>query len=216
MVSMMTTRPVNPNPPAFIADRPIVLKAFHFACHAHRDQVRKYSGEPYIYHPIEVATILFESFPDNPPPDDVLSAALLHDVVEDCNVTFTELRREFGESVASIVMQLTDLITTAQGNRESRKVLEADRLRWSCPAAQTIKIADMISNTISIVANDKDFAVVYLSEKRRALQSIAISWFHDRQAMLDNAAVKLLNRATEMVQLARINLNINKEGGSIQ
>ncbi len=214
MVSMMTNRPVNPNPPAFIADRPDVLKAFHFACHAHREQVRKYSGEPYIYHPIEVATILFESFPDNPPPDGVLSAALLHDVVEDCGITFTELRREFGEVVASLVMQLTDLITTAQGNRETRKVLEADRLRWSCPAAQTIKIADMISNTISIVANDKDFAVVYLSEKRRALQQIAFSWFHDRQARPSETSMKLLNRATEMVQLARINLQ--QEGLTIQ
>lgn len=214
MVPMMTTRPVNPTPPAWCTDRPLVERAFHFAVAAHATQVRKYTGEPYIYHPIEVAQILVDTFQENPAPDAALCAALLHDVVEDCDVSFTELRREFGDSVASLVMQLSDLITTAQGNRETRKLLESDRVRWASPAAQVIKLADGISNTMSIVENDKDFARVYLSEKGRTLSMIAMSWFNDRETMMDDEAVGLLNRATEMVQLARINLQ--QEGGTIQ
>ena len=171
----MTQRPVNPAPPDWMTSD-FVQKALAFASAAHAKQVRKYSGEPYIYHPIEVATILVEAFPDFPPPDYVLAAALLHDTVEDCEVSFTELRREFGDETACTVLHLTDLITKEQGNRETRKFLEVERLRNAPREAQCVKLADMISNTTSICAHDPDFAVVYLREKERALDAIGQNW----------------------------------------
>ena len=172
----MTQLPVNPTPPEWMS--PFVQKALAFAAHAHRNQVRKYTGEPYIYHPIDVATTVYEAFQaeGTEVPEFMLCAALLHDVVEDCEVTFTELRREFNEEVAACVMFLTDLVTKEQGNRDTRKFMEATRIGYAPVAAQTVKLADLISNSRSIFEHDPDFAVVYLREKERVLNAISMSF----------------------------------------
>lgn len=75
-----------------------VVKAFNFAKEKHKDQFRK-SGEPYILHPVEVAYILERQDFNS----DVICSALLHDTVEDCNVTIEELAKMFNPQVAKIV-----------------------------------------------------------------------------------------------------------------
>jgi GTP pyrophosphokinase len=86
-------------------DRSLVERAHHFAEEAHSGQIRK-SGEPYITHPLEVAYILADMHMDA----ETLAAALLHDVVEDCRtITIDDLRREFGDTVATIVEGVTKL-----------------------------------------------------------------------------------------------------------
>lgn len=144
---------------------PLVSKALAYAAAAHGsiDHVRKYTGEPYIHHPIEVMEIV-SSVPHT---EDMLAAALLHDTIEDTSVTQEDINREFGPTIAKLVMELTD--QCHEGNRAARKSAEAVRLSTVSRDAQTIKLADFISNTRSILRHDPGFAKVYLKEKAQVL-----------------------------------------------
>lgn len=140
----------------------LVERALAFATEAHGSigHVRKYTGEPYINHPIEVMGIVKTASHHT---DVMLAAALLHDTIEDTGVTRKDIEREFGPDVADMVMELTDQCT--EGNRAKRKAGEAARLSTISAEAQTVKLADLISNSISIVEHDPAFAKVYLREK---------------------------------------------------
>lgn len=146
----------------------LVQKASVFATAAHAavGQVRKYTGEPYIVHPAEVVSIV-ESVPHTPA---MLAAAWLHDVVEDTKVTRDIILNEFGLVVATLVDWLTDVSCPEDGNRERRKELDRLHIANAPDEAQTIKLADLISNTRSITAHDPNFAKVYLNEKRLLLE----------------------------------------------
>jgi len=86
-------------------DRDNLNDAFELAIQAHKFQRRK-SGEPYIFHPIEVARICFEEIGLGPT---AVICALLHDVVEDTPVTLEEIKDKFGDKIATIVDGLTKL-----------------------------------------------------------------------------------------------------------
>lgn len=140
--------------------------AFATAAHAAVGQIRKYTGEPYIVHPIEVAEIVRTV----PHTEEMIAAALLHDVVEDTKITIDVIKEQFGDTVAFYVDRLTDTPKVEGGpNRKARKALDRARLAASPAEVQTIKLADFISNTFSIVEHDPNFAKVYLEEKRQAL-----------------------------------------------
>ena len=81
----------------------IVKKAINYAFDKHKNQSRKISGVPYITHPMAVAGIIAEVTRD----EEIISAAILHDIIEDCGVSHEELKKEFGERIANIVLQLT-------------------------------------------------------------------------------------------------------------
>ena len=151
-----------------------------FARHEHRKQFRKYTREPYIVHPIDVlrrmldgieqvsanplsATVLFQRMLP------VLKGCLLHDTVEDCGTSFTTIEKEFGSETAEAVFWVTDTLTKAQGNRETRKRLESARIAAAPLSARCLKLCDIASNTASITEHDKDFAVPYLREKSHLL-----------------------------------------------
>jgi|JI10StandDraft_1071094.scaffolds.fasta_scaffold117428_8 (p)ppGpp synthase/HD superfamily hydrolase len=143
-------------------------RAYVFAKAAHEavGQMRKYTGEPYIGHPIEVAGIL-QTVPHT---DAMLAAALLHDTVEDTQVTEADIEREFGSEVADLVSWLSDVSCSEDGNRAARKAIDLEHTSRAPAAAKTIKLADLISNTMRIVAHDPKFARVYLSEKAALLE----------------------------------------------
>ncbi|HEX7857528.1 MAG TPA: HD domain-containing protein [Sphingobium sp.] len=145
----------------------LVERAMVFAANAHGGigQVRKYTGEPYINHPIEVMELVKTAAHFS---DDMLAAALLHDTVEDTPVTQEDIERVFGPSVASLVHELTDQCHV--GNRATRKSAEAARPATISPEAQTVKLADLISNSRSILEHDPGFARVYIQEKARVLE----------------------------------------------
>lgn len=140
-------------------------KARRFASEAHKTQVRKYTGEPYIYHPAEVADLV-RTVPRTP---EMLAAAWLHDVVEDCGIKPDEIWNRFNSSVCFLVMHLTDVSRPEDGNRKKRKELDRLHMSRACPAAMTIKLADVISNSRSILVHDKNFSKIYLPEKRELL-----------------------------------------------
>ncbi len=140
-------------------------RVFATAAHAAVGQRRKYTGEPYVVHPIEVSRLVDQIGGTS----EMVAAALLHDVLEDTDVTFDVLEEEFGTSVAELVLWLTDVSKPEDGNRSTRKALDRQHSAAAPAEAQTIKVADLISNTRSIVAHDPGFAVVYLQEKRQLL-----------------------------------------------
>src|SRR3954447_19078300 len=77
----------------------LIDKAIETAALAHRDQVRKGTNIPYISHPFAVGMMLAQA----DCADEVVAAAILHDTIEDTDITLDDLRRDFGEQVASIV-----------------------------------------------------------------------------------------------------------------
>jgi (p)ppGpp synthase/HD superfamily hydrolase len=89
--------------------------------------------------------------------------------VEDTDVTAEEIRETFGDRVATLVLEVTDVSRPENGNREARKALDREHIARSSPEGATIKLADLIDNTASIVKYDRDFARVYLDEKEKLL-----------------------------------------------
>ena len=146
----------------------IVRKAqvYAMAAHAAVGQKRKYTGEPYIVHPAEVASIVAR-VPGATP--DMVAAAWLHDVVEDTGCTFTDVHMAFGIDIATLVGWLTDVSRPEDGNRAVRKAIDRTHTADAPAEAQTIKLADLISNSRSIMQHDPEFARVYLEEKRMLL-----------------------------------------------
>ncbi len=144
-------------------------KTLEFATAAHGEQKRKYTEEPYIVHPVAVAEKLrMFGFHES-----ILCAALLHDVLEDTNVKQHELECEFGPIITRMVVDLTDVYTTDKFpkiRRKERKMLEAYRL-WNIQGnSKSIKLADIIDNTPSIMEHGKDFAFIFIKETRELLQ----------------------------------------------
>ncbi len=146
----------------------IAYDAMIFAREMHKAQRRKYTNEPYWRHLAEVAGIAMSVGWHHAQiyPDKVIAVCWLHDVVEDCGVSLTEIEARFGFDVAVGVSGLSDVET---GNRAERKRLSRERLAACSGWIQTIKCADIISNTSSIVMHDPKFAPVYLEEKRLLL-----------------------------------------------
>jgi guanosine-3',5'-bis(diphosphate) 3'-pyrophosphohydrolase len=141
----------------------VAYRAMMFARNAHKNQVRKYTGNPYSDHLAEVAGIVATVSRDPVH----IAVAWLHDTVENCGVSLDTIRDLFGEIVCQGVAALSDL---EEGNRETRKRLGRGRLAATEGWIQSIKCADLISNTSSIVKHDPNFAIVYLKEKRLLLE----------------------------------------------
>lgn len=139
----------------------LLLRAASYATRMHGDQQRKYTGEPYVVHCFEVAQIVTKAGGS----PEMAAAAILHDVVEDTVATIEDVEAEFGPDVAALVGWLTDVSKPEDGNRAFRKAMDREHLASAPPEAKTIKLADLISNTRSIVEHGKGFARVYLKEK---------------------------------------------------
>jgi guanosine-3',5'-bis(diphosphate) 3'-pyrophosphohydrolase len=127
----------------------LVLKALRFAAQKHRDQRRKDAdASPYINHPIALAETLWTV--GRVRDSVVLAAALLHDTIEDTETTSEELNGEFGESVASVVEEVTDVKWL---KKASRKRIQVARAGQSSKRAKLVKLADKISNLEDILAS---------------------------------------------------------------
>lgn len=140
--------------------------ALAVATKAHEGQKRKYTGEPYIVHPMEVAEIVAVVTNDY----HMISAALLHDVMEDCGETEQSLwDKGIPLGTIELVQWLTDVSKPEDGNRKFRKEMDRKHTAESPPAAKTVKLADLISNSRCILQNDPNFAVVYMREKSKLM-----------------------------------------------
>lgn len=174
-----------------------------FADQCHGAQVRKYSGERYIVHPVRVMEMVREYNDDLP----VLAAALLHDVLEDTPVTSTEIEAALLQAMEpdqvartlKLVLELTDVFIRKDYprlNRRTRKEKEANRLSSVSSDAQTIKYADIIDNVTDIVREDTDFAKVYVSEARKMLQVMDAGY-----PSLREKAIAIVDRCSHMLKV---------------
>jgi (p)ppGpp synthase/HD superfamily hydrolase len=99
----------------------------------------------------------------------MVAAAWLHDVVEDTGCTYTDIHMAFGADIAALVGWLTDVSKPEDGPRWYRKKMDREHTAEAPAEAQTIKLADLISNSRSIMEHDPKFAKTYLEEKRLLL-----------------------------------------------
>lgn len=151
----------------------LVCRALVFAVTKHADQKRKYTGEPYIVHPIGVAQLVQSHCKINDEPqaktEIMMAAALLHDTVEDCGVTFEQIFDEFGAEIRDLVWWLTDCTKglaykSSKTPRNVRKNIVHFLFEHAPPEALVIKGLDIIHNAQTIFLNDRGFGPVYLSE----------------------------------------------------
>jgi guanosine-3',5'-bis(diphosphate) 3'-pyrophosphohydrolase len=134
-MARLTLVPAQPSP---LAVSPLVRRAYAFAEHAHRGQRRK-DGQAYISHPVRVARTVAELGYA----EEVVAAALLHDVVEDTPVSLAEVRQAFGEHVAALVDCVTEDMTLPGAER---KRAYRERVRVAPPEARAICAADKVCN----------------------------------------------------------------------
>lgn len=152
----------------------LLEKAYLFAEKAHSGQFRKYheSKVPYFEHVKRVATKVSEQLDST---DKMIAAAVLHDVIEDCNVSKTELLEKFGSEVAALVDELTNKskgMKKPDGsnyNRAERKEIDRNRLKNSSAQAKLIKLCDRIDNLNDMINAPKDFINVYCKESKSLL-----------------------------------------------
>lgn len=145
-----------------------MLTVVEFAITAHAKQRRKYTDEAYIVHPMAVARMIAS----RGYPDQMIAAAWLHDTVEDCGIKLVEIESRFGNEVMRMVSDLTHIYTKEDYpnmNRAERKHYESLRMARISTDSKTIKLADLIDNTQTIVQHDPEFAATYLEEKRHLL-----------------------------------------------
>ena len=131
-----------------------------FAIKAHEGQVRKYTGDDYIVHPMAVAEMVKRHGGSL----DQQCAALLHDVVEDTPYTLADINALFGHDIATLVKWLTDTSKSSDGNRRIRKGIDAKRLAEAPAEAQFIKLADLIDNSDTIFRFDPAFSKQFKKE----------------------------------------------------
>lgn len=146
-------------------------EALNFAREAHGDQRRKYSDELYIEHPKRVAEWV-RKIPHTP---EMISAAYLHDVVEDTSVSLQDIKRKFGNKVGRLVEELTIEYVKSKYprmNRRWRKEKETVRQQNISVEAKTIRLADIIDNTPSVSLNDPTFAKRYIPEMEALVEAV--------------------------------------------
>ena len=132
------------------ADTSLIERAYEVALGAHVGQIRK-SGEPYIHHPMAVATIVARQGLD----DVTVAAALLHDAVEDTNIDLSDLERDFGADVSLIVDGVTKLDRLHFDSREEQQAASMRKMLVALAKdlrVLIIKLADRLHNMRTLAA----------------------------------------------------------------
>lgn len=133
----------------------LIVRAADLAARAHAGQRRKGEGDvPYVNHCTAVACLV-AGVTDYA---ETIAAALLHDTVEDSEVTLDQLSAEFGPRVAELVACVTDSAEVTSLALSERKAAQAEKMRSAPDAAKLIKIADQTSNLRDIVAMPPDWS----------------------------------------------------------
>ena len=167
-----------------------ILRAADFAARKHAGQKRKgEKAEPYVNHLIEVATLVAEATDGQP---DAVIAALLHDVVEDQDVTSAEIAERFGPTVASLVAEVTDDKNLLKQVRKDQQVACASR---KSDVGSVIKLADKTSNLLGIANSPPPWP----TDRKRAY----VEWARAVVAGLPLNPAALLAKFEEAARLSR-------------
>ena len=136
-------------------DTAVLDRAIIFAVKAHSGTERRGKGYPYIVHPMEAVEIVSTMTSDQ----ELLAAAALHDTVEDTDVTVEQIRKEFGDRVASLVADESDEMPAGVSEEDSwhgRKQAAIDRLSKASHDAKIVALGDKLSNMRAIA---RDYAI---------------------------------------------------------
>ena len=125
--------------PSFVAELPITRRALEFAAEHHAGQRRDADRAPFILHPLEVAQLLR----GRDYPDEVVAAGVLHDVLEDTDADFDDLKQRFGERVATLVCAVTE--PPGGGDYAARKARLRDVVARADEEAAAVYAADKIT-----------------------------------------------------------------------
>lgn len=129
------------------------MKAAVYSAEMHKYQRRKgFNQVPYINHPLKVAELLSEYGESE---EDLLIAAILHDVIEDTDATAEEIVNLFGQNICNIILEVTDDKELPYSIRKELQIKHAPGLSVS---AKKLKIADKICNIIDIVSYPLDWS----------------------------------------------------------
>ncbi|MEZ6067287.1 MAG: HD domain-containing protein [Planctomycetaceae bacterium] len=162
---------------------PLLEAALGVASTAHQGQCRKGTALPYITHPVQVATILQRAGWTD---EVVLAAALLHDVVEDTEVTLTQLAAQFPDRTVAIVAALSEQKTDAEGAArpwEDRKREYLERLATADVETRAVALADKLHNLRCLVADVKTDPAAW---QRFNAKPDRLAWYH--RAVADTCA----------------------------
>ncbi|MFN8411406.1 MAG: bifunctional (p)ppGpp synthetase/guanosine-3',5'-bis(diphosphate) 3'-pyrophosphohydrolase [Anaerolineales bacterium] len=143
-------------------DRELVMRAYHVAEEAHREQ-KRHSGEPYINHCVAVASILTEL----KVPPEVVAAGLLHDTVEDTTVTLADIRRDFGDTIKILVDGVTKLSHLPRVSRDDQHAETSPEQETEEPTTEPALLGrkeDIVSETLrkTFLAMGDDVRVVLI------------------------------------------------------
>ena len=183
-------------------DSTLIEKVQSFAAQAHEGQRRKFADEPYSNHLVRVMQACNKVSSD----EVLLSAALLHDVLEDTAVEEEDMRSFLSEifaqgdtiRVVELVKELTDVYTPSaypSWNRRKRKKMESERLKHISADGQTIKYADIIDNSTDIANIEYGFAVQYMSEYMTLLELL-----NKGNSMLYREAIETVTQSLQQIQ----------------
>ncbi|MFZ9848658.1 MAG: HD domain-containing protein [Flavobacteriales bacterium] len=129
-----------------MANLQLLFKALNYSAEQHKAQRRKgMESVPYINHPIKVTNIITQFIPDAS--DDLICAAILHDVVEDTDATIDDIKNKFGDAIASIVQEVTDDKSISKAESRRKQIENAPKLSYN---AKIIRVCDKISNVRDI------------------------------------------------------------------
>ena len=156
----------------------LVKSATQFAKLAHKGQQRKYSSEPYITHPLAVAKLVNE-YTDDP---EVISAAILHDVVEDCDITLEQIESMFGSRVAKIVAGVTKITDGMDIQSSRKKHINNRHYASQCADCQLVKAMDSLHNLSQLHQADDAFRERFVREKKSLASMLTLA---PKQAIID-------------------------------
>lgn len=174
----------------------MVNRALEFATKAHSGQFRKGTKRPYIVHPIEVGDIVSSMTTD----EEIISAAILHDTIEDCEeVTREILEKEFSSRVVYLVMQESEDKSKTWMERKGATI---NRLATADRDVQMIGLADKLSNMRDI---NRDYPVAgeHLWDRFRMKDKNTIGWYYKgiRDALAkDFAGVEAYEEYCQLVE----------------
>ena len=162
------------------------LKALRTASIAHKFQMRKDGQTPFINHPIQVAELI--SSVGGIQDEVILSAAVLHDIIEDTPTSYEEVKNVFGKIIADIVMECSDDKSLPKAERKRLQIVNVSKKSY---AAKIVKLADKIANMNDIIINppidwDKERKLAYFEWAKQVVDAGLRGGNPSLEAMFDD------------------------------
>jgi len=173
----------------FVNGKELIASAKEFATECHKGQTRKFNGDPYINHPKSVSELV-EEFGGSP---EMIAAAWLHDVAEDCGVKISKIAEKFGDNVAKLVDELTLPKSVDKGGMKSDYI--AKKMGTMSNESLTIKLCDRLNNVSDFETAHPKFVSKYAPKTKFIMDSL-----EDSGRPLNANQKKLVSHIRNMIE----------------